>query len=46
LEPPDGKGEPATGESEPSLWILNTAIVSEPPLTANSSVCVELTMTS
>ena len=32
--------------SEPSALILNTAIVSEPPLTANSSVCAGLTMTS
>src|SRR5207249_1511787 len=46
LESPDGNGEPSTGVSEPSLLIRNTAIVSEPPLTANNIVCDGLTMTS
>jgi hypothetical protein len=32
--------------SDPSSWILNTAIVSDPPLTANNDVCDGLTMTS
>src|SRR5438270_2918737 len=33
--PPEGKGDPATGASEPFAWTWNTATVSDPWLTAN-----------
>ena len=41
--PPLENGEPATGLSDPSSAMWNTAIVSEPWLTAKSSVWLALT---
>ena len=43
--PPLANGEPRTGVNEPSAAIWNTAIESEPWLTANSSVPAALAIT-